>query len=492
MNNSLLECILCVSVGALVTGLVIKARLGSFRQHAMSIIKAGEIEANKQRAELALQLQILKSDHEHSIQREQQELDSRERRLTTQTQQIASDSDRLKKELAKAANSAKDLEHQKAALDSAKQEALASLERISSMTLEESRTELLSLARAEAGLEFEKERSRQLRLFEVEAEHQATSLLLSAIERKTQALTKETFVTEISLPHHSLIPKLIGKDGRNIQTFQELLQVAISIEETPLKLIISSHDRKLRMIAQKTIERTIAREKITPVTIRECFDICSAECDRIEEEQGTNALKNYHETVPLTPELIKAVGALAFRSSYGQNVLAHCLEVAELMGILASEIGLHRRRAQAIGLLHDIGKGLSKEWGASHALAGKRFLEQFEVDATVINGVASHHGEEPPRSSEARLLPVCDRLSAQLPGVRETKNPAFLAMINQCERVTKDLPGIRSSWAHYGGSHIELVIHHETAQPPESIHSSVQKAIAQTNIQLPVRITLLT
>jgi ribonuclease Y len=162
-----------------------------------------------------------------------------------------------------------------------------------------------------------------------------------------------------------------------------------------------------------------------------------------------------------------------------------------MMEIIAAELGLKSERAKAMGLFHDIGKGLSTEWGKSHALAGKAFLEKWGVDSDIINAVASHHGEEAPFTQEARLLPVCDRLSAQLPGVRNNQEPPFLAMVQQCEECTKNLPDVLSAWAHYAGSHIELVVHHIPTARTAPLLQQLQEALLPARIPLPVTITLM-
>ena len=161
------------------------------------------------------------------------------------------------------------------------------------------------------------------------------------------------------------------------------------------------------------------------------------------------------------------------------------------MGILAGELGLKIPTAKAMGLFHDIGKGLSPSWGDSHALAGKSFLEKWGIDKEIADAVAAHHGEEPITSAEAQLLPICDRISAQLPGVRNPETPAFLSMVHRCEETTKKLPNVLSSWAHYAGSHIELLVRHAALSQPDVLLKSVHEALSTVDLPIPVKVTLL-
>ena len=325
--------------------------------------------------------------------------------------------------------------------------------------------------------------------FEIECIHRAHAILLSALERKSQGLTKDSFLTPIPLADHSAIPKIIGKDGRNIQTLEELLQVSLIVEENPPRILVSAHDARQRLFAQWTIEKLIAEERITPVIIRETWKACQENYARQIEEQGAKAARTCLPSETFSSDVLSALGSLAFRSTCGQNVLAHSVEVSDLMGLLAGEMGLDVDRAKTIGLFHDIGKGLSKEWGVTHASAGKAFLEKLGFDKAIVNGVAAHHGEETSQTIEARILPICDRLSSQLPGARSVAEPAFLSLVRSCEEVAKKLPLVRSAWAHYGGTHIELIIRHEPIESTTPLLGSVQEALRAVNLPIPVHIT---
>jgi ribonuclease Y len=269
---------------------------------------------------------------------------------------------------------------------------------------------------------------------------------------------------------------------------EQLLEVTLTVEQNPTSLIISSHNPKNRYLASLTIESLLQTEKITPVTVRDTLEKVSQQMEKEMIEEGERACKKISLT-PFPEKLCSLLGSLLFRSSIGQNTLKHSIEVAELMGIVASEMNLDVNLAKKIGLLHDIGKALSPEWGINHALAGKKFLEQFDLNPTIINGVASHHQDESAQSLEARLLPICDRISAQPLGVRNPSEPPFLSIVRACERAAKSVPDISSAWAHYAGSHVELLVRTDCKDP--SLHENLRIALSSLQTKLPITITSL-
>ena len=483
MESSIIGYFFSGLVGAGALWAFFTIRLGSFRQHALSLIQQAEAEARQKALSIQLQTQQNQQQLESKIHQEEIRLNAREAQLKAQQNQLSLDSDKLKKEQAKLATAQKALEH-------SQKSAQELLERNSGLNTADARSMLLKQIQDTLKNEVEQKRHNWQQAFEIECKNRAHNILLSALERKTQGLTKESFVTEVPLENRSLIPKIIGKEGRNIQTLEELLNVSLIIEEEPPRLLISAHDARQRLLAKWTVEKLIREERITPVTIRETWNGCQNEYTHQIENHGALAARKCLPTESLPSDVLNALGGLAFRSTCGQNVLAHSMEVSDLMGLLAGEMGLNVNRAKAIGLFHDIGKGLSKEWGITHALAGKAFLEKYGIDKEIVNGVAAHHGEETSQTIEARLLPVCDRLSAQLPGARSVAEPAFLSLVRSCEEATRNLPLVRSSWAHYGGTHIELIVRHDPSTSTAPLLSSIHEALRVINLPIPVHITL--
>lgn len=490
MEFSVVGALLWGSAGALLFWVLYTWRLGSFRQHALQIMHHAERDAEMKTAACTLEIQRTRQQHEQQMQKERLVLEGQERNLKSQALQIAHDVERLKKDQARLQGLEKDLEEKKLALTQVHSQAIATLEKTAHLSFDEARATLIKKAEEESRNDIERQKTDWQRRFEADCERRALCLLFGAIERKVQSLTKEIFLLQIPLKDRSLIPRFIGKDGRNIQMLESLLDVCILIEEAPPCLLISSHNPQARFIAKATVEQLIDDEKITPVTIRSAHEKATASFSQRVEELGRGALLGCEALKTMPKEVLTAIGQLSFRSSAGQNVLAHSIEVAEMMGILAAELGLNTEMSKMMGLLHDIGKGLAPEWGESHSLAGKRFLEKWGVQKEIANAVASHHGEIAPCTEEAQLLPVCDRISAQLPGARTCQEPAFLSMVRSCEFHAKDLPGVVSVWAHYAGNHIELIVRHSQVIERDSLRKSLQESLLPAHLPIPVTITL--
>jgi ribonuclease Y len=491
MDFSIFSSVLGIAVGAFFFWLFYTVRHGSFRQHALLIVRQAEREAEQKKASLALELHTIRNQHDQQLQQDHFRLEEQEIQLKKNCQQLSKDIERLKKDQSRLFNLQKEIDEKERDVKAAHLKTITTLEQTGRLSYDEARSALIQKAKEDSRLEIEEQKDNWQRCFENDCHSRAVNLMFSAMERKNQFVTKDASLTEILLKDRSFIPRCIGKEGRNIQTLEELLHVTLIIEEQVPRLLISAHDVKARFIAKTTIERLIEEEKVTPVTIRTAHDAALSSFSRYVEEQGRNALRVCGSLKTMPQTVIITLGQLFFRSSAGQNVLKHSLEVADMMGILAEELGLKSEKARAMGIFHDIGKGLSTEWGYSHALAGKSFLEKWGVDSDIANAVASHHGEAAPLTDEARLLPVCDRLSAQLPGIRHSQEPAFLTMVQQCEKRTKSLPYVLSAWAHYAGSHIELVVRHAPIEHSGSLLQDLYDALRPAGLALPVNITLL-
>ena len=475
-----------ITTGALLFWIFHTWRFGSFRQHALQILRQAEHEVSHQRSQFALELQASRQ----LLEQDRLRFESQEQILKAREQQLLRDTERLKTDQAKLAALTKGLDEREHLIEKSRNAIMSKLEELASWTREEARHELLLREKEDLRLGIEQRKKEWQHYFENECRSRAHTMLMSALERKSQELTKETFLTDIPLQSRAVIPRLIGKEGRNFHTLEETLQVSLIIEEQIPRLLVSAHERQQRAIAKATIEQLIAREKITPVTILAAHEEALASFARQNTERGEQALRSCGYLKSVAREVCEAIGTLEYRSSVGQNVLAHSIEVAELMGTLAAEIGLRVELAKTMGLLHDLGKGLPTTWGTTHASAGKAFAEKWGLDPEIANAIAAHHGEEPPTTEEAQLLPICDRISAQLPGVRNLQEPAFLAMVRQCEGCTKAVPEVLSSWAHYAGSHIELLVRHDPVHHPHALHKTIEEAIAKANLPIPVKITL--
>lgn len=458
-------------------------RLGSFRQQALFLLHQAERQAEAKKTHILSTCHNEMQSQAVQLQKDQAQLIQDKKEIQLERKKLKKDSEELKKRIAS-------IEKKEKAVSETHAESLQTLETISHLTLHEATQEVWKRAEAEAQKTVEMRLASWQKIFEQECSHRASSLLFSALERKTQGFTKESFINEVSIPE-TIIPRLIGKDGRNIHMLEDLLGTILIVEENDKKVLISAHDPKKRALAKATIEKVIADEKITPVTIRDAYELVSSSFSKLLEDTGKEACHKMGITSPFPRDVVKTLGDLSLRTSAGQNVLSHSLEVAELMYIISKELELYSEKAKLMGLFHDIGKALTTEWGPTHATAGKAFLLAHGIEDDIANAVASHHGEELFTTEEARLIPICDRLSAQLPGVRKTQNHPFFELIHTCENVAKNTPHIISAWAHYAGDHIELLVRPDLSlTSPESLLPLLEKSIALCHLSLPVKISM--
>jgi ribonucrease Y len=462
--------------------LVTSLRLGTFRQQAMLLLHQAEKQAEEKKIKLLEACAETIQTQKNQVREETSKLESDKEEQKLERKKLKSDLEDYRKRVSFLEK--KEKEFSKAHVDS-----LKTLENIANLTLEEARAEVWQRAEAESKKTLDEKIHFWQKIYEKECGSKAHSLLFSALERKTQSLTKDPFLVELSVSE-DLIPRLIGKDGRNIHMLEDLLGSLLIVDENEKKVLISVHDPKKRMIARATIEKVISTDKITPVTIRDAYESVIASFPHLLEKTGREACAKVGIASNMPSEILRTLGELSLRSSAGQNVLLHSLEVAELMNIITKELGLCSEKAKLMGFLHDIGKALSTDWGTTHAMAGKAFLLAHNIDSDVVNAVASHHGEELFITPESRLIPICDRLSAQLPGLRKAKDNFVLDLIHTCEEVAKNAPHVLSAWAHYAGDHIELLVRPDTIATPESLLPHLEKSLHLCKLRLPIKITL--
>jgi ribonucrease Y len=462
-------------------------RYQSVRNRVFELSKSLNEESKRSHSRLQAEIDSAKERSLDEIAREKNALLLKERQLKEKTQTLAAEIEHHKRELAKAESQKKELSHKERTLDQLISSAQQKLEDIASLSMEDAKAVVIERAETETVRLIENKRAMLHAECEKESQRRAGDLLFSAIERKAQSLTKEIFLTQIPLENQLVIPSFIGKDGRNIHMLEELLNVKLIIEED--QLLISSHDTKQRFTAQKVLEELLKQGKISLPRIRAVYDNVIESLNTHIRTEGARALLAIDPTISVPSEVESALGNLSLRSSSGQNLLKHSVEVSELMGIFAAELQLRPKLAKLMGIFHDIGKTLTTEYGDSHASAGKTFLHKHQLDEEIVNAVAAHHGECIAKSEEARLLPICDRLSAQLPGIRHPIDPSFLQIVRQCEETAKKHPFVLSAWAHFGGNRIELIVRHKGQEKDPSLRHQLETELHSS--ALPVNITLL-
>lgn len=362
--------------------------------------------------------------------------------------------ERLEKELQQKADKIKELKEN---LDGLRLEAISSLENISKLSREEAKKELL----AKCEKEFELDLMEKMRRLEGEGRDKlnarAKEIITIAIQKFALPQTQEITTTTVSLPSDEIKGKIIGKEGRNIRTLEKLTGVELIVDETPEAVVISGFDPVRRHIAKIALEKLIHDGRIQPARIEEIVQKTQEEVVSQIQEAGQAAI---YDTgiIGLDPKIVQLLGRLRFRTSYGQNVLLHSIEVSHLAGALAAEVGANVAIAKKAGLLHDIGKAVDHQIEGSHVDIGIKILEKFGDEKEVISAMKSHHEEYPSESLEATLVQAADQISGARPGARKDTLENYLRRLGDLEAVATSFAGVDKAWALQAGREIRVFV----------------------------------
>ena len=302
----------------------------------------------------------------------------------------------------------------------------------------------------------------------LEVDNQAKDLLVSSMQKYSMDVANLQTTSTISLPNDEMKGRLIGREGRNIRTIEAVTGVDLLIDDTPEAISISSFDPYRREIAKETIETLIKDGRIHPTRIEEIYDKTCKDMNQRITELGKNAIYELGLS-KMDPELVNYIGKLNFRTSYGQNCLQHSIEVANLCGVIAGELGENVALAKRAGLLHDIGKSIDFETEGSHVEIGKDLAKKYNEDEVVINAIASHHGDEQQKSVIAVLVQIADTLSAARPGARNESMEKYIERLEQLEEIGNSFEGVDKSYAMQAGREIRVIVKPEEVDDLTSI-----------------------
>ena len=336
-------------------------------------------------------------------------------------------------------------------------EQITKLENISGLTKEEAKKQIMqkvedSMTKEIAAYIKDKEAEAKL-----DVDKKAKNLLALSMQKYASDVTNEVTISVINLPNDDMKGRIIGREGRNIRTIEAVTGVDLIIDDTPETIVISSFDPLRREIAKNTIETLIKDGRIHPGRIEEIYDKICAEIHNKIIEKGEEAIVSLGIT-KIDPELVEIIGRLHFRTSYGQNALQHSIEVANLSGLLAAEIGENVSLAKRAGLLHDIGKAIDFEIEGSHVEVGLEIAKKYNEDGTVLNAIASHHGDTPATSIISSLVAVADAISASRPGARNDSLENYIKRLQQLEDIANSFDGIEKSFAVQAGRELRVIV----------------------------------
>ena len=466
----LISAVIFIPVGVLIRKKIAESKLAGAEGEAQRILDLAKKEAETIKKEEVFKAreEIIhaKEDLEKEIRQRTGDLNAKEARITKREENIERRTENFELKEKELESKEQEIEKQKKVLEELEGKKISELEKIANLSREDAKAMLLQELEKQLTVEKANLLMEMDAQIKEEANQKAKEILTYTVQKCAADHTAETTVSIVALPNDDMKGRIIGREGRNIKALETLTGIDLIIDDTPEAVVISGFDPLRREVAKIALEKLIEDGRIHPAKIEETVEKAKEEVAATIKSEGERATLETG-VIGLNPELIKLIGKLKYRTSYGQNVLNHSIEVSNLARIMAEELGLDAKRAARAGLLHDIGKALDHDMEGTHVEIGVDVLKKFKENELVINAVQAHHGDVEPQTLEAVLVQAADAISASRPGARRETLEAYIKRLEKLEEIADSFEGVDKSYAIQAGREVRIIVKPEKVSEAE-------------------------
>ena len=450
-----------ITIGYFVRKSSAEKTISSAEEYAKNVVENAKKDAEASKKEQILEakdeIHKMRQEHDKEYKDTRNELQKFEKRLIQKEEQLDKKIEQVEQKEKKLSDNEEKLKERESKIDQIREEQLRKLEEVASLSVDDAKKQVLDAAEKDVKYELSAKIKELETKAKEEADKNAREILAYAIQRVAADQVSETTVSVVNLPNEEMKGRIIGREGRNIRAIENLTGVDLIVDDTPEAVVLSGFDPIRREIARITLEKLIADGRIHPARIEEMVDKAKKEVDKVIREYGEKALI---ETgiYGMHIELVKLLGRLHYRTSYGQNVLNHSIEISHLCGIIAAELGADVKLAKRAGLVHDIGKAVDHEMEGTHIEIGMDLLKRYKESDEVIHAMSTHHGDYEPQTIEAVIVTAADAISAARPGARRETLETYIKRLEKLEEIANSFEEVEKSFAIQAGREVRIMV----------------------------------